>query len=93
LGHFVAWHLEPQHLETRRLAVDIRSYGDIYQQNPATSSNNQQHIQHELGMNLVKNMGKMNMMNDMGKHGRKKCRTSAPHLTDSKHAAGPAGLR
>ena len=58
LGHFVAWHLEPQHLETRRLAVDIRSYGDIYQQNLATSSNNQQHIQHELGMNLVKNMGK-----------------------------------
>jgi len=79
LGHFVAWHLEPQHLETRRLAVDIRSYGDIYQQNLATSSNNQQHIQHELGMNLVKNMGKHGktwetygkMMNDMGKHGRK----------------------
>lgn len=60
---------------------------------PAKSCNIQQHIQHELGMNLVKNMGKMNMMNDMGKHGRKKCRTSAPHLTDSKHAAGPAGLR
>ena len=47
----------------------------------------------EPGEKHVKNMGKMNMMNDMGKHGRKKCRTSAPHLTDSKHAAGPAGLR